>query len=158
MRFRGLQVAVIDADTQASATHWLEDGDVNVELIPQEGGLFWEEGYGEEGAKVRQMTLMAYSTNPDPAWVTVWFTCEQVKEWNWMYWCSEEYDQLHDAGMLEMDQDARADIYVQMQQLMDEDAHSVWIAHPTTFFVAKKDIEPVMMETAEFLPWRFTSK
>ncbi len=131
---------------------------INVELIPQEGGLFWEEGYGEEGAKVRQMAVMAYSTNPDPAWVSVWFTCEQVKEWNWMYWCDEEYDRLHEEGMLEMDVTQRADIYVQMQKLMDEAAHSVWLTYPTAFFVAKTDIDPVMMATAEFIPWRFKSK
>lgn len=131
---------------------------INVELIPQEGGLFWEEGYGEEGAKVRELTLMAYATNPDPAWVTVWFTCVQVQEWNWMYWCDEEYDRLHDAGMVEVDPAKRAEIYVQMQQLMDEAAHSVWIAHPTVFFAAKKTIAPVVMATGEFIPWRFTSK
>ncbi len=136
----------------------LAEAGINVELIPQEGGLFWEEGYGAEGARVRQLTLMAYATNPDPAWVTVWFTCAQVEEWNWMYWCNEEYDRLHDEGMREMDPEARAEIYVEMQQLMDEAAHSAWIAHPTSFFVAKRTISPVVMATGEFIPWRFTSK
>jgi len=85
-------------------------------------------------------------------------TCEQVKEWNWMYWCNEEYDRLHDEGMREMDQEAREGIYIEMQKLMDEAAHSVWISHPTSFFVAKNTISPSVMATGEFIPWRFTSK
>ena len=45
-----------------------------------------------------------------------------------------------------------------MQQLMDEGAHSVWISHPTSFFVAKNTISPSVMATGEFIPWRFTSQ
>jgi peptide/nickel transport system substrate-binding protein len=104
------------------------------------------------------MTVMAYSTNPDPAWDTVWFTCEQVKEWNWMYWCSEEYDALHDEGMITMDQSSRADIYIQMQKLMDDDAHSVWISYPTNFYAVKNTIVPSMLPTGDFKSYRFYSK
>lgn len=131
---------------------------INVELRAQDGGLYWEEGYGEEAPKIRQLTVMSYATNPDPAWVTVWFTCEQVKEWNWMYWCDEDYDRLHDEGMLEMDESKRGDIYVEMQQIMDEAAHSVWISYPTNFYASKTDIDPVMMATGDIIPWRFKSK
>jgi peptide/nickel transport system substrate-binding protein len=131
---------------------------INVELIPQDGGLFWEEGYGEEAAKVRQMAVMAYATNPDPAWDTVWFTCEQVVEWNWMYWCNEEYDRLHDEGMLEVDPDKRAEIYIRMQELMDEAAHSVWISYPTSYFAAKAGLEPSILPSTDYIPWRFKSE
>jgi peptide/nickel transport system substrate-binding protein len=131
---------------------------INVELIPEDGALFWEEGYGEQGAEVRQLAVMAYATNPDPAWVTVWFTCAQVQEWNWMYWCSEEYDQLHEQGMTEMDQDERGEIYIRMQQLMDEAAHSVWVAYPTNFWVAKAGLVPSVTPGGYFIPWRFTTE
>jgi peptide/nickel transport system substrate-binding protein len=131
---------------------------INVELIPQDGALFWEEGYGEEGANVRQLAVMGYSTYPDPAWDTMWFTCAQVVEWNWMYWCSEEYDRLHEEGMRELDPDVRRDIYIRMQQLMDEAAHSVWIAYPTTFWVARAGLEPSIQPSASFIPWRFKSQ
>jgi peptide/nickel transport system substrate-binding protein len=149
-----LEGAIIAEIMQAN----LAEVGINVELIPQEGGLFWEEGYGLEGAQVRQLAIMQYATNPDPAWVTVWFTCAQVEEWNWMYWCDEEYDRLHNEGMVEIDPVKRAEIYVQMQKIMDEAAHSVWIAYPTVFFVAKNTITPVVMATGEYIPWRFKSR
>jgi hypothetical protein len=41
---------------------------------------------------------------------------------------------------------------------MDEAAHSVWMTYPTVFFVSKTNIDPVMMATGEYIPWRFTSK
>ncbi len=107
---------------------------ITVELVPQDGGVFWEEGYGENGAKVRQLTIMAYSTYPDPSFDTQWFTCVQVVEWNWMYWCNEAYDKLNDDGMKELDPEKRKEIYIQAQQLMDEDAIAVWLYFPTNYY------------------------
>jgi peptide/nickel transport system substrate-binding protein len=131
---------------------------INVELVPQDGALFWEEGYGEEGAKVRQLAIMAYATYPDPAWDTMWFTCAQVQEWNWMYWCSEEFDRLHEEGMRELDPDKRRDIYIQMQELMDEDAIAVWTAYPTNFWVGRTGLVPSIQPSGSYIPWRFTSE
>jgi len=128
---------------------------INVELRPQDDALFWEEGYGEGGAEVRQMAVMGYSTYPDPAWDTMWFTCQQVQEWNWMYWCNEEYDRLHEQGMVEMDQEKRAEIYVEMQKIMDEAAHSVWISYPTMFYVSRAGIQASIQPGGTYLPWDF---
>ena len=47
----------------------------------------------EANAK-RQLFYIGFTTNPDPSWSTVWFTCDQIDVWNWMSWCNEEYSRL----------------------------------------------------------------
>ena len=41
-----------------------------------------------------------------------------------MYWCSEEFDRLHFAALKELDEAKRNEMYIQMQQLWDEAAHT----------------------------------
>ena len=132
---------------------------ITVELVPQDGGVFWEEGYGENGAKVRQLTLMSYSTYPDPSFDTQWFTCVQVVEWNWMYWCSEAYDKLNDEGMKELDPEKRKEIYIQAQQLMDEDAIAVWLYFPTNYYASRSSLDANYVDSGNaFYPWMFNEK
>jgi len=132
---------------------------INVELVPQDGGVFWEEGYGENGAKVRQLTIMAYSTYPDPSFDTQWFTCVQVVEWNWMYWCNEAYDKLNDDGMKELDPEKRKEIYIQAQQLMDEDAIAVWLYFPTNYYASRSSLDANYVDSGNaFYPWMFKEK
>jgi peptide/nickel transport system substrate-binding protein len=90
----------------------------------------------------KQLFYTGFTTNPDPSWVTVWFTCEQVSVWNYMSWCNEEYSSLDKEGARTVDEAQRQDIYVRMQQAMDEDVPAVWVAWPTLYFAAKAGITP----------------
>ena len=67
----------------------------------------------------RELFYVGFITNPDPSWSTVWFVCDQIDVWNWMYWCDEEYDRLHYAAIQESDPAVRNDMYIEMQQLWD---------------------------------------
>ena len=75
-----------------------------------------------------------------------------------MYWCSEEYDRLHGEGMVEVDAEKRTEIYIRMQELMDEAAHSVWISYPSQYFVTKAGLEPSILPSGDYIPWRFKSE
>ena len=58
----------------------------------QEGGNF---GQATKEANARgQLFYTGFTSNPDPSWSTVWFTCDQVNVWNWMSWCNKEYSRL----------------------------------------------------------------
>jgi peptide/nickel transport system substrate-binding protein len=92
----------------------------------------------------KQLFYTGFTTNPDPSWVTVWFTCGQVNVWNYMSWCNEEYSSLDEEGARTVDEARRQDIYERMQQLMDEDVPAVWVAWPTLYFATKKGITPVI--------------
>jgi peptide/nickel transport system substrate-binding protein len=90
----------------------------------------------------KQLFYTGFTTNPDPSWVTVWFTCGQVDVWNYMSWCNEEYSSLDKQGARTVDEAQRQDIYVRMQELMDEDVAAVWVAWPTLYSATKKGITP----------------
>lgn len=157
-----LTITVDDLEASRAAAEVIQanlaDIGINAEIIVQDSSTYWEAGFGEEGRTNRQLTLVGYGTTPDPSWSTVWFTCDQVPEWNWMYWCNERYDELHNAAIRELDPEKRDEMYTEMQQLMDEDAIAVWIAYPTMLYVSKSDIVPSISPHGRFMGWNFHSK
>jgi peptide/nickel transport system substrate-binding protein len=132
---------------------------INVEILVQDSGTYWDAGFGEAGLADRQLTLFDWSTtNPDPYWQTVWFTCDQVLQWNWMYWCSEEFDDLNKQATIELDPEKRAELYIQIQQLWDEAAHTVWTVHPSANFAVRKGIVPALAPNGFAYVAKFTSE
>ncbi len=81
-----------------------------------------------------------FGTIPDPYEATQWFVSSQVGIWNWERWKSEEYDKLYQDGIAEIDPDKRRDIYLRMQDIMEETGAYVWINHEPEAFVHKTEI------------------
>ncbi len=88
-----------------------------------------------------QLFYYSFSNSADPSWATVWFTCDQVGDWNIMSWCNEEFDALHRAALIEQDPATRTDMYIEMQQLMDEDAVAAWLLYRTNFYTHTPDLQ-----------------
>ncbi len=82
-----------------------------------------------------ELWLMRFGTTPDPYEATSWFVSDQVGIWNWERWTSEEYDRLYEEGIAETDPQKRHDIYVRMQEIMEETGAYVWINHEPEAFV-----------------------
>ena len=76
-----------------------------------------------------------------------------------MYWCSEAYDKLNDEGMKVMDPEKRKEIYIQAQQLMDEDAIAVWLYFPTNYYASRSTLDANYVDSGNaYYPWMFTEK
>lgn len=155
-----LTITVIQMEADRTAAEVMQANlaeiGINLEIIVQDSATYYD--LASEGMKDRQLVYVWYAAQPDPIWFTEWFVCEQVGQWNWMNWCSEEFDALNTAAIAEMDETKRGEMYVQMQQLMDQDAIAVWVTNPTYFLAAAKDIQPSVMPTGRFLVWNFKSK
>jgi len=132
----------------------LADVGITVDLKPTDSAVL-----NELGDVIRRLQLfhVSYTNNPDPSWATVWFICDQEGQWNWMSWCNEEYDRLHFAALKESDQAKRHEMYVEMQRIWDEAAHTQWIAYRTKFFAYRKDLVPAIQPYGRFVPWAFRS-
>jgi len=126
--------------------------DLKLELI--DAAAMYELG---ENLKERELFYTGYVTQLDPSWSTVWFTCSQFDEWNWMYWCDERFDQLHFDALKTLDEAQRNDMYIEMQQRWDEAAHTVWTHWPTIYFGSKKAIKPAILPTGYFVAHGFRS-
>jgi|GEM_PF-80167 len=116
---------------------------ININIVPLDSSTYWELGSGDKGKEV-ELVAMNYSAMPDPAWFTMWFTCDQVGVWNWMRWCNKRYDELHKLGIKTLDPAEREKIYIEMQQLWDADVISVWITNQPLAYVSKASIQPAM--------------
>ena len=103
----------------------------------------------------RELFYVGFITNPDPSWSTVWFTCDQIDIWNWMYWCDEEYDRLHNEALRESDPAVRNEQYIEMQQLWDAAVHTVWLGWPTRYFAGRPGIEAALRPDGRIIPTGF---
>lgn len=107
----------------------LQEVGINLELVPMDSSAYWSTSFGEDAVKNNELLTSNYSMQPDPAWATMWFTCDQITVWNTQSWCSEEYDELHRKGLVTVDPEEREQIYIDMQKIWDEAAMTVWITH-----------------------------
>ena len=119
----------------------LGDIGIKVTLDKIDSGTFYTLGKNE---RERELFFVGYVGEPDPSWSMVWFTCAQFDVWNWMYWCDKQFDSLQAEGLKTLDETKRNDIYIQMQQVWDQNANAIWIAWPTYYFGAKKGLQPAI--------------
>lgn len=115
---------------------------IKVEILPLDSGPFWELGVESAGDtwKDLELWLMRFGTQPDPYEAAQWFVSEQVGVWNWERWTSEEYDRLYEEGLATTDEERRNEIYLRMQDIMEETGAYVWINHEPETFIHRDDI------------------
>jgi peptide/nickel transport system substrate-binding protein len=115
---------------------------INITLNPMDSSTYWTTTFGDQALENNELMVSGYSMQPDPAWATMWFTCDQIGVWNAEEWCSPEYDQLNKEAMTTLDPDKRADLYIQMQKLWDEAAQTVWVTHGARIYAYTPTIIP----------------
>lgn len=133
----------------------LADVGIAVDLHVNEEGTQANIGFGKRGRAETQLIYYTLTTQPDPYWSMIWFTCDQVEVWNWSQWCDPRYDKLMKAGTRATDAQARSAAYVQAQQLMDEAASMVYLVYPSFFFAARSGIKPAITPHGKVLPKAF---
>lgn len=106
--------------------------DANITIVDN---MFNEIGQGSRSG----MHYASFSAILDPGYWFAWFTCDQVGQWNYWEWCNEAYDELFREAALESDRDERAEMYIEMQRLMDEDISTVWITNGANVHVYRTD-------------------
>jgi peptide/nickel transport system substrate-binding protein len=122
----------------------LKEVGINVTLDPLDSSSFWALGEGGKDKTLEMFLLYYSSVVPDPAWSTQWFTCSQVDLWNWMRWCSKEFDDLHQKGIETIDAAKREPIYIDMQKLWDAEVDSIFVADAPQVYVTKAGVKAVI--------------
>ena len=79
-----------------------------------------------------------YSSGVDPGYASQWFITDQI--WNYSKWSNPEYDRLWKEAESEMDFQKRAEIYVNMQKIVEKDCWAIWLTPGTRVLVTQKDI------------------
>ena len=87
-----------------------------------------------------ELWMMRFGTTLDPYEATQWFVSSQVGIWNWERWTDAEFDALYEQGTAETDAAKRSEIYLRMQDIMEETGAYVWINHEPETFAHHVDI------------------
>jgi len=116
---------------------------ITVEIDSHDSGTFWTLGdKNSPGWDQLDLILNRFTMAPDPSWATEWFTPRQIGIWNWEQFNSEEFDQLHQAAISETDQAKRAEMYVRMQDLMEESGCYTFLTHGVNAYIYRDTIVP----------------
>jgi peptide/nickel transport system substrate-binding protein len=98
---------------------------------------------------------MRFRTSPDPSDTMQWFVKSQVGVWNWERWSDPEFEELFAKGLSEPDNAKRQDIYVRMQEIMEDTGAYVWITHDPLNYIHSDKIVPDFDTGGEVLVERF---
>ena len=131
----------------------LADAGITATVIPVESGPFWEMGSEEAGEQWKdlQLWIMRYGTSPDPYECTQWFRRDQIGVWNWERWSSDEFEELYMKGLSETDAAKRNEIYLRMQEIMEDTGAYVWITLDPLSFAHKEVVIPAFDTGGEVL-------
>lgn len=130
----------------------LAEAGINVDLEVLDGGSYWSMGEGEAGENL-ELSLQQFGGKADPSFQTQWFVTGQIGEWNWQRWSNEEFDTLNAKAESTVDEAARADAYIKMQQLMEESSAYVWLTHEVNIFATKTWLQPSVLPNGD--DWQY---
>ncbi len=142
-----LKLAVLDDTDFQSAAQIIQANlaavGIEVEIDTHDSGTFWTLGdKNSPGWDQLDLILNRFTMAPDPSWATEWFTPRQIGIWNWEQFNSEEFDKLHQDAISETDPEKRAQMYVRMQDLMEESGSYVFITHGINAYLYRDDLVP----------------
>jgi peptide/nickel transport system substrate-binding protein len=95
-----------------------------------------------------QLHITRFSMQPDPSWASVWFTREQIGEWNWERFADAEYNDLHKAALREADPQKRHAMYVRMQDIMEDSGAYVFLTHGVNPILHRDHFVPALTPDA----------
>ena len=90
------------------------------------------------------MNFNRWLAPPDLSWTTQWLLSSQAGIWNWQWFESKEFDDLHFAALGETDNTKRAQMLMDLQQMLDDSACYLWITQPPRPMVWQNNIAPAM--------------
>jgi peptide/nickel transport system substrate-binding protein len=130
---------------------------ITAEIEPHDSGTFWSLGAEKKGDSWKKLQLIIdrFSMEPDPSWATLWFTPEQIGIWNWERFNSKEFGELNKQAVGELDNAKRAQMYIKMQNLMEESGDYVFLTHEATGILYSDKIVPALRPDGTPLLARF---
>jgi peptide/nickel transport system substrate-binding protein len=121
-------------------------GDVGIQakVTPVDSGPFWNLGLEKKGDawKTLELWIMRFRCSPDPADAIQWFKKDQVGVWNWERWTDPEFETLWTKGLAERDTAQRTQIYLRMQEIMENTGAYVWLTFDPYYYVSTDKIIP----------------
>ena len=71
-----------------------------------------------------------------------WFLPEQIGVWNWERWNDAEFAAMHKQALSEMDPKKRADLFLRMQDRMEESGAFIWLTNGVQAMMHRASVDP----------------
>ncbi|MFE3838503.1 ABC transporter substrate-binding protein [Pseudogemmobacter sonorensis] len=125
---------------------------VTLEIRAMDGATLTAQQQDNEGGSYKEIQLFfsTFTTAPDPSWVTEWFTCAQVGDWNFQRTCLAEWDATNAAAAENSDEAARAATYVDLQNQLEETGAYVFLMHGVNAWISKPGIKAAYSADAQW--------
>lgn len=123
---------------------------VTLNVRPMDSATMTAQAQDAEGYKSIEVFFETFTTAPDPSWVTEWFTCAQVGVWNFQRTCSEAWDAENAKALEESDPNARAGMYVDLQNELEETGAYVFLYHGVNAWISKPGVKPAYSADAQW--------
>jgi peptide/nickel transport system substrate-binding protein len=129
----------------------LADVGIEITIKPVDSGPFWNLGLESKGDdwKNLQLWIMQYRCSPDPSDPIQWFLKDQVGVWNWERWSDPEFEDLWKKGLEERDTEKRKQIYLRMQEIMEDTGAYVWLTFDPLFYAHGDSVTPAFESGGE---------
>ena len=121
---------------------------IQLDLDVRDAGSYWSAGNGDSGKQL-DMALQRFGGKADPAFQTQWFVTSEIGDWNWQRWSDKQYDALFEKAGATDDKDARQQMYVEMQKLMDQSSAFVWLTHERNVFAFRDWVKPALLPNGD---------
>ena len=113
-------------------------------IIPLDSGPFWNLGLESKGEDWKTLQLwiialshLARSLRHDASGSSK----NQVGVWNWERWSDPEFEELYTKGLAETRPGQAREMYVRMQEIMEDTGAYVWITHEPAILRPQNNID-----------------
>jgi peptide/nickel transport system substrate-binding protein len=132
--------------TAVQVIQWsLKKAGIEVDIRAQDNSTFLSLGQEEAGEQWRdiQLFMQSFIGMADPYYSLVWFISEQMGQWNWERFSSEEFDHLNGLALATTDEAERGRMYRRMQDIMEESGCYRFITNGVMPQIIRNSVKPV---------------
>ena len=135
----------------------LGEAGITVEIQPTEEAAYWALGDKTAGDDYLnlELVLMNFAGGIDPTENLVWFRPDQIGLYNWSFFDSPEYEALYQSSLTEQDDAARAAMFNQMEDLMEQSGGFVFICFEPLVALHDSTLIPVILADGHPDPTQF---
>ena len=104
------------------------------------------------------ITYARFGNTVDPGYCSQWFLSRQVGKWNLMHWSNDEFDKLWEQAEKTVVNEDRAELYREMQSIVDEADIAVWVTHGVKTPTWNDDYDVTLTPSGGILSWLVKKK
>jgi peptide/nickel transport system substrate-binding protein len=116
---------------------------LNIELNAMDEATYWD--VTAVKTPDRQMTLKAWYGNPEAMYALQYFTEAEFEGWNWEGFDDPRYTELMNAAWEVADDKQRGDMYIEMQDIMEQSGSFLFVDNSPAVIIYRSDIVPGML-------------